>query len=425
MTLVSYYRSALRVLVTMSLVAIAFVQSGCDYSLVEEPVLIPALKISITPQTAEMQKGTALNLSAVISGYKSNGNVTWEFVGTPAGDLKANGLTAVYSAPVTITTSPMIVSIRVRSVEDTARYATSVLTILDSTGGSNNGNQIALSVGPSAATIEAGQTLQFTATVTGTTNTGVTWRVATGMGTISSTGLYAVPANAPAHTAVIEATSAADPSVKATANVNIRVPVDPDLVCFNPTIKDIFASNCLGAGCHNSQDRADGFDFSTYEGIKAGTVSDHDGDDDDASGSEIVEALRETDPRKRMPRNAPPLSEEKIQLIEKWISQGAQNIDCSDPGTGNDCDTLNMSFTLHINPIIDAKCAGCHSGSNPPRGINLTTYTGIKSAAQSGQLSGAITHSLGYIPMPMNAAKLDDCSIAKIKAWINAGTPNN
>src|SRR5688500_11041906 len=88
MTATSFYRSSLRMLALALIAVLGVVKAGCDYSVVEEPEIIPALKLSITPQTAEMQKGTTLDLAAIITGFKSNGAVTWEFSGPAAGELK-------------------------------------------------------------------------------------------------------------------------------------------------------------------------------------------------------------------------------------------------------------------------------------------------------------------------------------------------
>ena len=75
--------------------------------------------------------------------------------------------------------------------------------------------------GPSSVTTTPGGTLQFTAVVTGTSNTSVTWTVVSeDGGSISSTGLYTAPSQPGTYT--VEATSVADPqeSVTATATVS-------------------------------------------------------------------------------------------------------------------------------------------------------------------------------------------------------------
>jgi len=73
---------------------------------------------------------------------------------------------------------------------------------------------------------EPAQTQQFTATVTGTTNTAVTWAITAGGTTdsISSTGLYTAPTAAPAGPVTVTATSEADSSAKGNATVNIKTP---------------------------------------------------------------------------------------------------------------------------------------------------------------------------------------------------------
>lgn len=80
---------------------------------------------------------------------------------------------------------------------------------------------ITVSVSPTAPNVIAGGTQQFSATVTGTTNTAVTW-AATGAGTISSSGLYTAPASlsTPA-SATVKATSQADTTKSSSATITI------------------------------------------------------------------------------------------------------------------------------------------------------------------------------------------------------------
>lgn len=75
---------------------------------------------------------------------------------------------------------------------------------------------------PANATLAGGQTQQFAATVTGSTNTTVTWSLSPSLGAIIQTGLYTAPsaiANAQAVTVI--ATSQADPTKSATATVTL------------------------------------------------------------------------------------------------------------------------------------------------------------------------------------------------------------
>src|SRR5208282_3076771 len=73
---------------------------------------------------------------------------------------------------------------------------------------------VAVSVTPATATLYGGQTQQFTATVTNTSNTAVTWTISpAGTGTINSSGLYTAPATiSTQQTVTVTATSQASPT---------------------------------------------------------------------------------------------------------------------------------------------------------------------------------------------------------------------
>jgi hypothetical protein len=107
------------------------------------------------------------------------------------------------------------------------------------TAGSGSGNpgapppppNVSVSVSPNPATVRAGLSQPFTATVTGTSNTDVTWQVdgVTGgiaaTGTISSTGVYTAPATLPSpNTVTIQAASAADSSAAGQSAVTLWNP---------------------------------------------------------------------------------------------------------------------------------------------------------------------------------------------------------
>lgn len=89
------------------------------------------------------------------------------------------------------------------------------------------------------------------------------------------------------------------------------------------------------------------------------------------------------------------------------------------------CDVVNVGFAAVIRPILQSNCTSCHSGPFPPENISLNTYAGAKAVADDGRLYGAISHASGFDPMPQGGTKLDDCSIRKIKSWIDKGAPND
>ena len=82
---------------------------------------------------------------------------------------------------------------------------------------------VAVAVSPASATVAVTATQQFTATVTGNANTAVTWSATAG--SISASGLYTAPASLPnPATAVVKATSVADPLVSTSVNVTLTKP---------------------------------------------------------------------------------------------------------------------------------------------------------------------------------------------------------
>jgi len=97
------------------------------------------------------------------------------------------------------------------------------------------------------------------------------------------------------------------------------------------------------------------------------------------------------------------------------------------PQLGNQCDTTNVTFGLSVKPLLESYCYGCHSNSTSSLGgnIRLEDYADVKTRADNGSLLGSISYSAGFSPMPMGAAKLENCNIAIVQKWIDTGTLNN
>jgi hypothetical protein len=99
---------------------------------------------------------------------------------------------------------------------------------LHSAGGGGNTTAITVMVSPSATSVVLGQTVPFNATVTGTTNTAVTWEVAgvaggnSTVGTITTGGLYTAPSALPnPSTVLVTAVSQADTTKSGTGRVQV------------------------------------------------------------------------------------------------------------------------------------------------------------------------------------------------------------
>lgn len=95
-------------------------------------------------------------------------------------------------------------------------------------------NVVGITVSPATASLYAGQTQQFTATVTNASNTAVTWSVS-GSGTISSTGLYSAPSSiVSTQTVTVTATSQADTTKSATATITLNPPAQTTITWPTP-----------------------------------------------------------------------------------------------------------------------------------------------------------------------------------------------
>ncbi|RYG86743.1 hypothetical protein EON77_03275, partial [bacterium] len=89
----------------------------------------------------------------------------------------------------------------------------------DGNNGGGGGNPtVAVVVSPSAVTLAPGATRTFSASVTGTTNLGVTWTASAG--TITTAGVYTAPSAVGTYT--VRATSVANPGVSSVATVTVR-----------------------------------------------------------------------------------------------------------------------------------------------------------------------------------------------------------
>jgi hypothetical protein len=164
--------------------------------------------VSVSPNSHTLQSGEALQFSTTVKGT-NNAGVTWH---AHLGTVTSSGF---YTAPKVATQTVDIVS--ANSVADPAKYATAQV-VIQSAG--EEGAQIAVSVSPSSRTLQSGQSLQFSANVTGTTNTGVTWSAA--MGSVTTSGLYTAPQVASQTADTLSAISVADATKYATAQLVIQ-----------------------------------------------------------------------------------------------------------------------------------------------------------------------------------------------------------
>ena len=93
------------------------------------------------------------------------------------------------------------------------------------------------------------------------------------------------------------------------------------------------------------------------------------------------------------------------------------------------CDTVDISLSKDLTPIMSANCFRCHSSSNAAAfggNYNLEDYSTIKAAADDGRLISSIKQD-GIVapPMPQDGGKLSDCQISQFESWANDGAQDN
>jgi len=179
-----------------------------------------AAAISIVPTQVTLQADQSQQFSATVNGTSSPA-VTWFVNGVSGGNGKYGTITSsgLYSAPQSAPASPVVVA--AQSVADPSLSASAQVTV------SATSAPISISVSPPSATVTGMNTEQFSATVSGTTNTAVRWSVNgvsggnSSLGTISANGLYAAPACSSQSGVTVTAISVYDSSVAANATVKL------------------------------------------------------------------------------------------------------------------------------------------------------------------------------------------------------------
>ena len=166
----------------------------------------------------------------------TNTSVQWE-VNSVVGGAAATGTisaTGLYTAPANLAQVTQF-TVTAVSVADSTKSANAIVTV----DPPPPPPPIGIVISPTAATIPINTTQQFTAVVSNTSNTAVSWSVDgvtggnTSIGTIDANGLYTAPATFGSHT--VTATSVADPTKTANATVAVvSMTVSPSTAMLAP-----------------------------------------------------------------------------------------------------------------------------------------------------------------------------------------------
>ena len=183
--------------------------------------------VTLSPTAASVPVGGALQFTATVVSTTSVG-VTWAVNNVPGGSTTLGTVSSsgLYAAPAAIP-NPATVTVTATAVTTSPNApnppGSATITITPATN-------TAVTLAPTDAWVLTGASVQFAATITGSTNPAVTWSVNgvaggnSSVGTITTAGIYTAPTAAPnPPTVVVTATSQAETSQSASATLTVTV----------------------------------------------------------------------------------------------------------------------------------------------------------------------------------------------------------
>jgi len=215
-------------LVKLALGSVAIVGDEIEYlqrvqvqGSASQPASPSGVAVTISPAAQSVAVNATQQFTASVTG-NTNTTVAWSVNGTAGGNSTLGTISnaGLYTAPAVIPT-PNPVTVKATSAADATQFASATVTV--------TANPITVAITPAPARVATAGTQQFTATVTGSSNTTVTWSVngiAGGnstVGTITVGGLYTAPAVVPNPSTVnVTATSVATSTQSLPAAVTIH-----------------------------------------------------------------------------------------------------------------------------------------------------------------------------------------------------------
>lgn len=170
-----------------------------------------AITVRVNPPSVPLESGKTQQFTSKVLG-SSNTEVTW-MIDPPdasAGTISQSGFYVAPDIPPAKT-----VTITARSAADPTKSGSASITV----------NPVTVRVNPTSATLKPEQERQFSAEVSGSSNSAVTWsndRSDASGGTISPGGNYVAPKSTAEKTVTITARSAADPTKSGSATVTVK-----------------------------------------------------------------------------------------------------------------------------------------------------------------------------------------------------------
>jgi len=212
---------------------------------VQVPVTVP-MPLTVLPKSATVNASRAQQFyGQVTMAPGTDPTVTWSL----HPDLGSIDGTGLYTAPSVVDSEKRVV-VTATSVADPTKAGSADVVLLP---------PISVSVDPVSATLSAGSTQYFNATVVNAADPTVNWSVSpAGIGTVDRYGTYTAPGTiASAQTATVTATSAADDSKTASAQIAL---VPSIALSAGPAAVTLYASQ--------TQQFSATLSYTSYSGVK-------------------------------------------------------------------------------------------------------------------------------------------------------------
>lgn len=189
-----------------------------------------------------------------------------------------------------------------------------------------------------------------------------------------------------------------------------------DSICFQSQVLPLYQTYCSrNSGCHSGTGGGDedGQDVNTtsYFYIMKGIVPKN------PSASRYYTIIGHGMP----PRNEPAMGQAQVDIIKKWIEQGALNTTCS----AGVCDTTKFTYTNSASVIFATYCNGCHGNAPGSGNVVLSSYASAVAAVNSNKqlFLNAINYTAASAQNMPQSGKLSDCQIQQLTKWISKGMP--
>lgn len=219
-------------------------------------------------------------------------------------------------------------------------------------------------------------------------------------------------------------------------------------VSFVSEVAPILNGRC--GGCHVRKSSGK-FSMVSYNVLMKGPAAGKVVSPGNPLGSRLLEVIEGLE----MPPSGSGIPDAQYKTLTKWIEEGAkfdganpdQNLanlspkpvtsvfnDPDEPAPTTPAPTNGeVSFALHIAPLLIKNCSGCHVNANNVRGgLNMTTFANMMNGGDNGEIikpgDGAgslLVQKLkgmgGGQQMPVGSPPLTAANIEKFEKWINAG----